>query len=130
MDRIAALNLAQRVRQHWSHVHWKSADEDAWVDMLEQLDEGQAGTAVLRYIAANPERPSPATFLGLHRSLNTHNAIREDCSHCGGDGLASVHRDDCPGRDHADCTCNAMTWCRHCRTGEARRKTIEAIVSR
>ena len=68
MNQQTAYALVQRIQNYWGHAINPAAQTD-WLDVLDRLHEGTAGTALQRLIATQPDRaPSIAQFLAAYRA--------------------------------------------------------------
>lgn len=122
MERVAALNIVGKIRQHFAAHRWTTAQDNAWLDLLEHCDEGRAGTATMRYLGSGTEQPSPAGWQAFYRNVDTGPVQRDHCATCGGDGFSKRHRDDCPEPMHEDCGWTCPVGPCHCRNGAQRRE--------
>ncbi len=85
MNRAQALALTSKIEATWNNGRsWPATRSDAWIEALEPLDEGTAGTAFARLRATHPELPSVAVFIQTVKSLNTiDGGSRHDvCGYC------------------------------------------------
>ena len=125
MERTAALNIGGKIRQHYSAHRWTTAQENAWLDMLEQCDEGRAGTATIRYLASGAEHPSPAGWQAFYRNVDTGPKQVAHCATCNGDGFSKRHKADCPEPMHEDCGWTCPLGPCDCRNGAERKQLFE-----
>lgn len=125
----AALTLVTRLKNYWATNMTNDVEND-WLNELERLHEGTAGTALQRLIASHPDKaPSIAQFLATYRGLDTASQhTPNDCRRCTGDGWIKSHGPDCTEPEHEDCgQCNTLTWCPACDAGNDARQAIDRI---
>jgi len=87
MDRAPALTLLSRIEQTWTTGNpWPAARQDAWLEAIETLDEGVAGTAFVRLRAEHPESaPSIALYLATAKALTVRDGgspLEPKCGWC------------------------------------------------
>lgn len=110
MNHEAADALAKRIINTWRG----GPPLQDWVDTLDPLDEGTAGTAYIRLRNENENAPSIAVFMRQYRSLETATTapIRQDScplNRCASDGwiTASFTADGRPYTGVEPCGCPA-----------------------
>ena len=130
MDRIAALTLFGRIKGHWGLRPARQA-EDAWLEMLERLDEGVAGTTYAR-LQRGTATPDPASFQRAATTIAgpATNHRLTHCELCHDSGWVTCtdhpdHRghwaanpDRQPPAADEECMCNIVRPCR-CSAGQA-----------
>ena len=128
MNQQTAYALVQRIQNYWGHAINPAAQTD-WLDVLDRLHEGTAGTALQRLIATQPDRaPSIAQFLAAYRALDTASLHqRIDCDTCGGDGWRKAHTPECPDPSREDCGHNCPLTACHCDAGDPNRDVLRRI---
>lgn len=128
MNQQTAYALVQRIQNYWGHAINPAAQTD-WLDVLDRLHEGTAGTALQRLIATQPDRaPSIAQFLAAYRALDTASIHqRIDCGTCGGDGWRKAHPPECPDPSREDCGHNCPLTACHCDAGGPNRDVLRRI---
>lgn len=95
MDRNAALTLTARIKSTWTEQPWPNNRIELWVDALEQLDEGAAGTTWARLRDTEERCPSVATFVATCRNLRTTPPEQyADCRICENHGWEYLLEDD------------------------------------
>jgi hypothetical protein len=85
MKRQEAEDLAARMSRTWKG----GPPADVWLEELEQLDAGPAGTAYARLRRESTRAPSVAEFIKTYRSVVTVDggtAVGETCEVCDGQG--------------------------------------------
>lgn len=92
MERIAALALASRIEATWSDRPWPQARSGEWINALETLDEGAAGTAFVRLRASGREHITIAAFVTAVKAIQgddtgTTSSPLAACSACDGTGF-------------------------------------------
>jgi len=93
MERVAALALASRIESTWSDRPWPQARSSEWIDALESLDEGAAGTAFVRLRASGRDTITIAAFVTAVKSIQGDEGsgrVLEKCSKCDGTGWVQV----------------------------------------
>lgn len=135
MDRADALPILERIIRHWG-ARLSQGQHDHWMDTLEALDPGIAGTTYVRLQKKSDRCPSPAEFLAEYRTLQTYDASKPrpaHCEACGGTGLVTdtdhpAHwtgpADTLPEWPDGECACNVVTWCRACEDGRGRARDM------
>lgn len=88
MERTAALALTSRIEATWSTDGWPQSRYSEWIDALESLDEGAAGTAFVRLRASGSASMTIAQFVTAVRALHTvDGGTRPDpCGACSDSG--------------------------------------------
>lgn len=90
MTHSEARDLAVRIRETWTG---GGPSVDVWIEELEPLDAGTAGTTLVRLRREEERAPSIAKFLATYRALATpHNVDRPKCELC--DCTGWVQTDD------------------------------------
>lgn len=96
MDRTAALTLAHKIESTWFDRPWPQAKATEWVDALETLDEGAAGTAFARLRAQGGQGITIAQFISATKAVQPFDAgnrpDRTPCAQC--DDTGWVEADD------------------------------------
>ena len=84
MQRTAALALVDKIEATWNTGRaWNTTRRDAWIEALEDYDEGAAGTAFVRLRNTHTSTPSLAEFLAGVRALTVVDAgTKELCNDC------------------------------------------------
>lgn len=128
MNQQTAYALVQRIQNYWGHAINPAAQTD-WLDALDRLHDGTAGTALQRLIATQPDRaPSITQFLAAYRALDTASIHqRIDCPTCGGDGWRKAHTPECPDPYREDCGHNCPLTACHCDAGGPNRDVLRRI---
>lgn len=72
MDRVSALTLAGKIESTWFERSWPQAKSAEWIDALETLDEGAAGTAFARLRAAGGQTITIAQFISATKAVQPH----------------------------------------------------------
>lgn len=115
MERTSALGLASRMMNTpgWDTPKWPEAKFNLWVEELETLDEGAAGTAWVKLRRTHNHCPTIAEFRAATTALNTHDRSTREatphCTVCDGHGWAHIDHADADGQptgSHAEpCRC-------------------------
>lgn len=135
MDRLEALPILERITRHWG-ARFSQGQHDHWVETLEQLDPGTAGTTYVRLQKKSDRCPTPAEFLAEYRTLQVYDASKPRqaiCANCDGTGVTTdldhPHHwtgpaDTMPGHPDGYCECNVVTWCQSCDDGRTRARDM------
>lgn len=113
MMRPAALALINKMEATWPDTRWSQVRIDQWAEILENIDEGHAGTAFVRLRSSSEKCPSMAEFVKSARSVAATQPAEnvDECDWCDGTGWADgggFTTDD--GRRYTSvtpCTCTA-----------------------
>lgn len=138
MDRLDALPILERIVRHWG-ARFSAGQHDHWVETLEKLDPGTAGTTYVRLQKKSDRCPTPAEFLAEYRTLRTYDPTQRatHCEHCDGTGVVTdldhpAHwtgpADTMPGHPDGYCECNVVTWCQSCDDGRTRARDMLARI--
>lgn len=141
MDRMDALPILERIIRHWG-ARLSSGQHDHWMDTLETLDAGVAGTTYVRLQQKTDKLPSPAEFLAEYRTVAPYDATHRapQCEACCNTGLVTDtdHPRHWPGPPDSMprpvgpdgdvyCDCNVATWCRGCEHGKRARAMLQRM---
>jgi hypothetical protein len=106
MTPAEATDLAKRIINVWRG----GPPLSEWVDTLEPLEAGAAGTAFIRLRRDEVDAPSIARYHAVYRSLHTGEHDQR-CPRCQGDHWVELAPDDDRYRHDKDCATRPACYC-------------------
>lgn len=118
MDRQPAIALVSRIEATWSDGRaWPQSRIDAWLEALESLDEGAAGTAFARLRSSHPTCPTVPLFIQTCKAISTthRDPLHRDCGWCDDTGWVETAPHESAGTVYS-----GVKPCPNCGEGRAR----------
>lgn len=126
MTPAEAHTLVQKIQHTWGNLPPSSQDD--WLDTLERLDAGAAGTALARLRKSRTDMPTLRDLRNEYRAIDTASQHQHhNCDTCGYDGLKHYHRTDCPEPHREDCGHNCPVGPCHCPNGDQHRDAFRRL---